>query len=262
MRAGDAGHRQRRAASGIAVELGQHHAGEIHALVEGLGGFHGVLTDHRIDDEQDLVGLHGITNVARLLHQGLIDAQTAGGVDDHHVVQLLLGEFDAVARHLHRVAGGQARGGDRVAAIGLHTLLGGVDGDSGAFSHHLQLGDGVRTLQIGGHQQRGVAGVLEPVAQFAGKRGLARALQAGEHDDRRRVLGEIQRAVHPLPQHVGELLIDDLHDLLGGIQRFGNLGAERALADPAGEGPHHVKRHVGVKQCAANLADGAVDIRL
>ena len=51
-------------------------------------------------------------------------------------------------------------------------------------------------------------------------------------------------------------------DLLGRIQRLGNLGAERTLADSAGEGTHHVERHVGVEQRAADFTDRAVDIRL
>ena len=107
-----------------------------------------------------------------------------------------------------------------------------------------------------------MAGILQPVTQLAGERRLTGALKAGEHDDRRRILCEVQRAVHTGAKHRGELLIDNLHDLLGRVERFGNLGAERAFADPAGEGTHHVERHIGVEQRAADLADGAVDISL
>ncbi len=49
-------HRQRRAAAGVAVELGQHHAGEADAVAERLRGGDGVLADHGVDDEQGLVG--------------------------------------------------------------------------------------------------------------------------------------------------------------------------------------------------------------
>ncbi len=54
---GDLAHRQRGATAGVAVELGQHHAGESDALTERVGGGHRVLTDHRVEDEQCLVGL-------------------------------------------------------------------------------------------------------------------------------------------------------------------------------------------------------------
>ena len=260
--AGHGGHGQRGAAAGVAIELGQHHAGEIHALVERLGRLHGILADHRVDDEQNLVRLHGIADVASLLHQLFIHAETACGIDDHRVVKLLLGDLHGVTGHLHRVAGGLAGGDDRFAAVGLHALLRCIHRNAGTLADHLQLRHRVRTLQIGRDQQWGVAGILQPVAQLAGQRGLAGALKTREHDDRRRILREVQRAIHARAEHRGELLVDDLHHLLGRIERFGNLGAERALANAAGEGTHHVERHIGVEQRAADFADGAVDISL
>ena len=260
--AGHGRHGQRGTAAGVAIELGQHHAGEIHTLVKGLGGLDGVLADHRVDDEQDLIRLHGIANVASLLHQLLVHAQTTGGIDDHRVVELLSGEFDGIAGHLHRVAGGLARSCDGLAAIGLDALLRRIDGHAGAFADHLQLRHRVRTLQIGRHQQRRVARLLEPVAELAGQRGLTGTLKAGEHDDRRRVLCEVQRTIDPLAEHVGELLVDDLHHLLGGVERVGHLGAQCTLTHLAGEGTHHVERHVGVEQRAADFTDRTIDIRL
>ena len=116
--------------------------------------------DHRVDDEQNLVRLHGIADVASLLHQLLIHAETACGIDDHRVVKLLLGELHGVTGHLHRVAGGLAGGDDRFAAIGLHALLRRVHRHAGAFADHLQLRHCVRTLQIGRNKQRSVAGIL------------------------------------------------------------------------------------------------------
>lgn len=250
------------ARAGVTIELGQHHAGEVHALVERLGRLHGVLADHRVDDEQNLVRLHGIADIAGLLHQLLVDAETTGGIDDHRVIQLLLGKLDRVTGDLHRIAGGLAGGDDRFAAVGLHALLRCIHRNAGTLADHLQLRHRVRTLQIGRDQQWGVAGILQPIAQLAGQRGLAGALKAGEHDDRRRILCEVQRAVHTGAKHRGEFLVDDLHHLLRRVERFGNLGAERAFADAAGEGTHHVERHIGVEQRAADLADGTVDISL
>ena len=259
--AGHGRHGQRGTTTGVAIELGEHHAGEVHAFIECLGGLDRVLTDHRVDDEQDFIGLHGVTDIACLLHQLLVHAQATGGIDDHRVIKLLLGEFDGIACHLHRIARSLARSGHSLAAVGLHALLGGVDGYAGTFADHLQLGHCVRTLQIGRHQQRCVAGVLEPVAKLAGQRGFTGTLKTCEHDDRRRVLGEVQRAVHALTEHVGKLLIDDLHHLLGRVERLGHLGAQCAFAHLASEGTHHVERHIGVEQRAADFADRAVDIR-
>ena len=107
-----------------------------------------------------------------------------------------------------------------------------------------------------------MAGILQPVAEFAGERRLAGALQAGQHDDRRRVLGEVQRPVHALAEHIRQLLVDDLDHLLRRVERFGHFGAERTFADARGEGTHHVERHIGVEQRAADFADRTIDISL
>ncbi len=48
---------QRRAAAGIAVELGEDDAVEIEGVVEGLGAIDRVLAGHGVADEKDLVGL-------------------------------------------------------------------------------------------------------------------------------------------------------------------------------------------------------------
>ena len=53
--AGDGAHRQRRAAAPIAVDAGQHDAGDADALVEILGEIDGVLAGEAVGDEQDLM---------------------------------------------------------------------------------------------------------------------------------------------------------------------------------------------------------------
>src|SRR5690606_30374029 len=81
----------------VAVELGEHDAGEADAVAERLGGRDGVLTDHRVDDEEDLVGLRGVADVRGLLHHLGVDAEATGGVDDDDVVVLLARVLDAGA---------------------------------------------------------------------------------------------------------------------------------------------------------------------
>ena len=107
-----------------------------------------------------------------------------------------------------------------------------------------------------------MAGILQPVAEFACEGGFTSTLKTGEHDDGRRILRKIQRSVNASAKHGRQLFVDDLHDLLGRIQRLGNLGAERTLADSAGEGTYHVERHIGVEQRAADFADRTIDISL
>ena len=102
--------RQRGATAGVAVELGEHHAGEPDAVPERLGGGHRVLADHRVDHEQDLVGIDGVPDVRGLLHHLGVDAEPAGGVDDDDVVLRAPGaSLDAAAGHRDRVADAVAR---------------------------------------------------------------------------------------------------------------------------------------------------------
>ncbi|BDB43582.1 hypothetical protein IWGMT90018_40280 [Mycobacterium kiyosense] len=105
---GDFTHRQRGATAGVAVQLGQYHAGEADAVAERLGGGDRVLADHRVQDEQHFVGVDGVADGGGLRHQLLVDAQAPRGVDDDEVEVLGLGLGDA---------GG--RDGDRVARAGL-----------------------------------------------------------------------------------------------------------------------------------------------
>ncbi len=143
--AGDLADRERSATAGVAVELGEHHAVETDAVEEGLGRGDGVLADHRVDDEEHLVGVDGVADVGGLLHQLGIDAETASGVDDDDVVELALGLLQ-----------GGAGDADRVATV-LDTLgvarLGGEDRHADPLAVHLQLVDRVRALQVAGDEQ-------------------------------------------------------------------------------------------------------------
>ncbi len=244
----DVGDRQGRATAGVAVELGEHHAVEADAVAERLGGVDRVLTDHGVDDEEDLVGADGVADVRGLPHQLLVDAEAAGGVDDDDVVDLGLGELDGVLGNPDRVADAVAR-------------LGGVDRDAGALGDDAQLVDGVGALEVAGDEQRGVALALEPEAELSGERRLARALEAGEHDHGGGGLGEPQPP--GLAAEDGdELLVDDLDDLLGGVQRLGDLGAARPLLHVGDEGPDHGQGDVGFQQGDTDLACRGVDVRL
>ena len=72
--AGDRAHRECGAAARVAIDAGEHDAGDADLLVERLGRRDGVLADHCVGDEQRFVGLHEIAHaghgVAVLLHGG------------------------------------------------------------------------------------------------------------------------------------------------------------------------------------------------
>jgi hypothetical protein len=251
----DAGDRQRRAAAGVAVELGEHDAGETDAVLEGAGGGDGVLTDHGVEDEEDLVRLDGVPDVHGLLHHLGVHAQAARGVDDDDVVLPVPREPEAVPGDRHRVAraGGGGAGGRR-------PRVRREDGDAGALADDLELVDGVGALQVAGDEEGGVPLLLEPAAELACERRLAGTLQAGEEDDRRRRLGQRQPA-GLAAEHLHELVVDDLDDLLRRVERLRDLGRQRPLPDGGGELAHHRQGDIGVEEGAADLADGRVDVR-
>lgn len=139
--AGDRGDGERGTTAGVTVELRQDDAVEADAVAEGLGRVDRVLTDHRVDDEEDLVRGDDVADVRGLLHHLLVDAEAAGGVHDHDVVDLGLRELHGVLGDLDRVADAVAR-------------LGGVDGHTGALGDDAELAHGVRALEVGGDQER------------------------------------------------------------------------------------------------------------
>ena len=76
---------ERGAAAGVAVELGEDHAVDRERLRGTPRRLHGVLTGHRVDDEERVVGLDRLGDLADLLHHLGVDREAAGGVDDEHV---------------------------------------------------------------------------------------------------------------------------------------------------------------------------------
>ena len=72
--AGDGRDGQRRAAAGVAVDLGQDEAGHRHGGDERLGDGDGLLAGHRVDDEERLDRLDRVVDRGDLGHQRLVDA--------------------------------------------------------------------------------------------------------------------------------------------------------------------------------------------
>ena len=63
-----------RTATGVAVQLGQHHTVEVKAVIEGLCRIDGILTCHRIDHKEGLVRLHRLLDVGDFVHHLLVNS--------------------------------------------------------------------------------------------------------------------------------------------------------------------------------------------
>ena len=149
--------------TGVAVELGQHHTIKIETVVELFGGVDRILTCHGVNHEKCLVGVDRILQTLYLVHHLLVDGQTAGGIDDHHIIGVGLGLTDGILGN-----------GNHIPALRLR-----IDGHIDLCSHHLELLDSGRTINVARHEQRILMFlVLEHVGQLSTESGLTRTLQS------------------------------------------------------------------------------------
>src|SRR5262249_37395518 len=81
------------------------------------------------------------------------------------------------------------------------------------------------------------------VRELAGVRCLTGALQADEHDNRRRLPGKLNLAfgVVLAAEHLDELLMDDANDLLGPREALEHLGANSTLLHAGDRLPDHLE---------------------
>ena len=244
--AGDRAHGKGSAAAAVAVDPGEHDAGERHALIEIAREVDGVLAGERVGDEQRLVWLGERGDLGRLGHQRLIDMGAAGGVEQQHVVA-------AELRSLKRALG------DRCRVLAFND---GERGDAGLLPKHAKLLLRCRPPRIErGHQHFLLVAILQPPAELGGGGGLARALQADEHHHHRRGGGEIDR-LGLGAERAHELVMHDLDDHLAWGDGAHHLLADGLRPHRIGKVAHHVERHVGLEQRAADLAHRFIDVGL
>ena len=152
------------AAACVAVHLGHKHTVDAESLVKGLCDRYGVLTGHRVNDEDDLGRLDRGLDVFQLVHQLFVDVQAACGIEKHDVVAVVAGIFD-----------GFLRNGDRIDLTHLE------NGDIQLLSDDLQLCDGRGTVHVARGEQRTVALLAEVARELGDVRRLTGALQAHHH---------------------------------------------------------------------------------
>src|SRR5204862_3686450 len=154
--------RERRAAARISVELRQHDAVEVDALLEGLRDGDRLLAGHGIENQQDVRRLCLAADRSELVHQRLVDVEAPCRVDDDDVA---FGRCDSLTRRLYGIR-----------------ALGAVDGNLDLAAELLELIDRGRTLQIGGDERGLLALLAQQQRELRGGGRLARPLQAGQQD--------------------------------------------------------------------------------
>ena len=238
---------QRRAAACVAVELGEDEAVEVQATVELRRGAHRVLADHRVDDEQDVLGLDRLLDLLELVHERVVDGEAAGGVDDHHVTAHVAGLGDSQLGELHRL--------HALDAEHRHTEL--------AAEHH-ELVDRRRTVDVRGHEHGLLALGEQALGQLARGGRLAGALQADHHDDGGIVV-ELQAGVDRAHE-LAEFVVAGLDEVVLGRDGHAVRAlerddvAERAHLDLGQEVLGDAELHVGLDEAGAHFAQGLADV--
>jgi hypothetical protein len=192
------------------------------------------------------VRLRPLADLRELLHQLLVDVEAAGGVDDQDVATV-------GARLVERPLGDV----DRVAA---GALL--VHGRAGLLADLHELIDRRGPVDVAGRDGDVELVLLAQVpGELAGGGGLARALEAG-HQDHRRLLAREDEVAPRSAHQLRELVVDELHHLLAGVERVEDVGPERALLDGCRELLDDLEVDVGLEQREPDLAHGLVDVVL
>ena len=213
--------------------------------METLCHIDGLLSRHGIHHQQDLMGLDTRLDIPKLLHELLIDLQTARRIDDDHIVGMGHGIRNRFPGDGHRIG----------------SLLHGEDGNPKLLAEHLKLLDGRRTIDVRCHQQRPLPLFLEGKPQLSCRCGLACALQSHHHDDSRGLRAHIEAALGAAHEF-RQFLIDNLHHNLGGGQGFQYLLSNGPFFDGLDEILDDLEIHIGLKKRHPHFPHGLVDIVL
>ena len=189
------------------------------------------------------MGLHRRLDVLQFFHQLFVNMQTAGGIDDNRIA-------GQVRRFIQRLPGNVHRG--YFVAQGKHRY-------AYLLAQHLQLGNGGRTVHVGGNQQRALLFLLQIVSQLTHRGGFTGALQAHQHDDGRRLIRHRQFGLGPA-QKRRQLFVNDLDDLLAGAQILLDFRAQRALFDLSDKILRDLEVYVCLQQCHAHLAQRLLQV--
>ena len=136
-----------------------------------------------------------------------------------------------------------------------------VDRDLDLPPELLELVDRCRTLEVCRDERGSLALLAEEERELRRRGRLARALEAREQNDGRRPAAERELRAS-LAHECGQLVVDDLHDLLARRQALQDVGAERPLLHGRDELLHDDEVDVGLEKREPNLAHRARQVLL
>ncbi len=119
-------------------------------------------------------GLSSRFELGHFLHEGLVEAEAAGGVDDEDVAAEVAGFAEGFASEAEDFGG---------AVLLVRGELAFVEVDAGGFGDDGELLAGGGAVDVDGDEHGAVAALFEPLGELGGGGGFAGALEAGHEDD-------------------------------------------------------------------------------
>ena len=165
----------------------------------------------------------------------LVDVKPAGRVDDDDVEPIAARLVEPVLGRCYRIARSVA-----------------IDGDLDLPAELLELLDRRRALKVAGDERRSLPFLAQEERELRRRRRLPRPLESGEEDHGRRS-SESQPRVARAHER-GELLVDDLHDLLARREALEHVLTERTLLDRRREALRDLQVDVGLEEREPHLA--------
>ena len=238
-------HRQHGPAATVAVGASQDQAGQRQTFVEGGSCTHRILTGQAVGDQQGLDRVRHPGDLCHLVHQGLVERDPPGGVEDQDIEAL---EFGRLQRPF----------GDLDGRLALDDRQG---HDLDLLAEGRQLFHRRRTTGVQrGHHDLLAIELRQAQRQLGRGRGLARALQAGHQDHGRRRGVDVQRGRLLATQHFDQTVIDDLDHLIGRLDRADHVLARGAFGGESDEVLDHRQGDVGLQQGHAHFAHRLGDV--
>ena len=158
---GDLADGERRATASVAIHFGEDYAGECELLVKFVSGVDGILPGHGIGDEQNFLRIEQALKRLHLVHELVVNVETAGSIDDEHIAS---GVDSFAARFLGEAHDGRGIGFADFAFVDVGLNCGG---------DHFELLARGWAVDVDGDEQRAVSAILEPVGELARGCGLA-----------------------------------------------------------------------------------------
>ena len=201
-----------------------------------------VLADHGVGDKKHFAGLQLFFQIPELVHQIIIDVQSARGVHQDDVAGGKFCFLDCATNNFQRFV--RACAGPNI----------GVN----RFCNLRELFAGGGTIHVSRNNDWPVAVLCQPFCEFAGGGGFTGTLQTNNYPDRWRARSKKRLGV--FAEKSGELIANEFDDLLVGRKLQHNFAAERFAANAGEQFVNDRESDVAFEQGFANFSESRVKV--